>query len=79
VASFDLFLIEPTRYDVGGYPTQWWRSLVPSNSLASAPGLVRDALGRDVLKEFGDVRVTNVDEVNTKVGIAGITNTSPHP
>jgi hypothetical protein len=79
VASFDLFLIKPTRYHVDGYPMQWWRSLFPSNSLASAPGLVRDALGRGVLKEFGDVRVTNVDEVNTKVDIAGITNTAPHP
>ena len=76
MASFDLFLIKPTRYDDDGYPLQWWRSLVPSNSLASVAGLVRDALGRGVLKDFGDVRVTNVDEVNTKVDIAGIINTA---
>ena len=76
MASFDLFLIKPTRYDDDGYPMQWWRSLVPSNSLASVAGLVRDALGRGVLKDFGDVRVTNVDEVNTKVDIAGIINTA---
>ena len=33
-------------------------------------GLVRDtAKERGVLNDFGDVRVTNVDEVNTKVDV----------
>ena len=72
MASLDLYLIKPTRYDDDGYPMQWLRSLVPSNSLASVAGLVRDALERGVLKDFGDVRVTNVDEVNTKVDVPGI-------
>jgi hypothetical protein len=72
VASLDLYLIKPTRYDDDGYPVQWLRSLVPSNSLACVAGLVRDALDRGVLKDVGDVRVTNVDECNTKVDISGI-------
>ena len=70
--SLDLYLIKPTRYDDDGYPLQWWRSLIPSNSLASVAGLVRDALERGVLKGEADVRVSNVDEVNTKVDIAAI-------
>ena len=69
--SLDLWLIKPTRYDDDGYPLQWWRSLIPSNSLASVAGLVDDALERGVLSG-ADVRVTGVDEVNTKVDIAAI-------
>jgi hypothetical protein len=72
VASLDLYLIKPTRYDDDGYPVQWWRSLIPSNSLAAVAGLVRDALDRGVLEDVGDVRMTNVDEVNTKVDISAI-------
>jgi len=69
--SLDLYLIKPTRYDDDGYPLQWWRSLIPSNSLASVAGLVNDALERGVLADV-EVRVTGVDEVNTKVDIAAI-------
>ena len=72
LASLDLYLIKPTRYDDDGYTVQWWRSLIPSNSLAAVAGLVRDALDRGVLKDVGDVRVTNVDEVNSKVDISQI-------
>src|ERR1700683_576261 len=70
--ALNLYLIKPTRYDDDGYPVQWWRSLIPSNSLAAVAGLVRDALERGVLKDAGDVRLTNVDEVNTKVDISRI-------
>jgi Radical SAM superfamily len=69
--SLDLYLIKPTRYDDDGYPLQWWRSLIPSNSLASVAGLVHDALERGALDGV-DVQVTGVDEVNTKVDIAAI-------
>ena len=72
MASLDLYLIKPTRYDDDGYPVQWWRSLIPSNSLAAVAGLVRDALDRGALKDLGEVRVTNADEVNTKVDISRI-------
>jgi hypothetical protein len=72
MGTADLYLIKPTRYDDDGYPVQWLRSLMPSNSLASVTGLVRDAIDRGILKDFGDVRVTNVDEVNTKIDIPGI-------
>jgi pyruvate-formate lyase-activating enzyme len=72
MGTADLYLIKPTRYDDDGYPVQWLRSLMPSNSLASVAGLVRDAIDRGILKDFGDVRVTNVDEVNTKIDIPGI-------
>jgi hypothetical protein len=40
---FDVFLIKPTHYDDEGYPIQWWRSIIPSNSLACVAALVDDA------------------------------------
>ena len=44
-----LYLIKPTRYDDEGYPIQWWRSLIPSNSLACVAGIVDDAIQRNAL------------------------------
>src|ERR1700722_2677222 len=69
VETLDLYLIKPTRYDGDGYLIQWWRSYIPSNSLACLAGLVRDALGRGVLKDLAEVRVEIVDETNTEVDI----------
>jgi hypothetical protein len=71
VETVDLYLIKPTRYDDDGYPLQWWRSVIPSNSLASVAGLVADALARGALPGV-EVRVTNVDEVNTRVDVKAI-------
>ncbi len=67
-----LYLIKPTRYDDDGYPVQWWRSLIPSNSLACVAALVEDALGRGVFAERSKVSVTTIDETNTKVDIPAI-------
>ena len=63
----DLYLIKPTRYDADGYPLQWWRSLIPSNSLACVAALVEDALGRGVLAGRANVTLHIADETNTKV------------
>ena len=48
--KFHIYLIKPTRYHDDGYPLQWWRSLIPSNSLACLAGIVNDALERGVLQ-----------------------------
>ena len=71
-AGVDLYLIKPTRYDLDGYPLQWMWSLVPSNSLASVAGLVRDAVARGVLSDFGEVNVTATDEMNNNVDVSAI-------
>ena len=67
-----LFLIKPTRYDDDGYPLQWRLSQVPSNSLACVAGLVRDVIDRGVLREFGDVQVRVLDEINTRIDVPGL-------
>ena len=35
---FLIVLIKPSHYDDDGYVIQWWRSPIPSNSLASSTG-----------------------------------------
>ena len=35
-----LILIKPTHYDDDGYPIQWLRSAIPSNTLAALYGLL---------------------------------------
>ena len=35
--KFKIILIKPGHYDPDGYVIQWWRSTMPSNSLASVP------------------------------------------
>ena len=46
---FHLVLIKPTHYDDDGYPIQWFRSAIPSNTLACLYGLGEDAHRRQVL------------------------------
>ena len=70
--ALDLYLIRPTRYDDDGYPLQWMRSLVPSNSMACVAALVNEALDRGVLKGRAEVKVHIADETNTKVDIGAI-------
>ena len=40
---FQLILIKPSHYDDDGYVIQWFRSIMPSNSLAALYGLAIDA------------------------------------
>ncbi|NBU27739.1 MAG: radical SAM protein, partial [Caulobacteraceae bacterium] len=63
----DVYLIKPTHYDDQGYPIQWWRSLVPSNSLACVAALVEDASARQALGPDVQVVCHPIDEVNTEV------------
>src|SRR5580704_1218105 len=65
--AFEVHLIKPTRYDEEGYPVQWFRSIIPSNSLACVAALVEDAKARNVLGPGVDVRSTVVDETNAPV------------
>ena len=39
---FLLLLIKPSHYDDDGYVIRWYRSSIPSNSLASLYGLAAD-------------------------------------
>ena len=46
---FNVILVKPTHYDDDGYPLQWRRSIIPSNTLACVHGLMLDCIEREVL------------------------------
>ena len=64
---FVLFLVKPSHYDDDGYVIQWFRSALPSNSLACVYGIADDAAKRGVLGENVDIEVLAIDETNTRV------------
>ena len=41
-ALLHFVMIKPTHYDDDGYPIQWLRSAIPSNTLACLNGLAED-------------------------------------
>ena len=65
--QFSLVLIKPSHYDDDGYVIQWFRSAIPSNSLAVVHGLMKDCKERRVLGEDVDIHITSMDEDNTRV------------
>ena len=64
---FQLVLIKPSHYDDDGYVIQWWRSFMPSNSLAVVYGLADDAAQRQVLGPGVAIDITACDETNMRV------------
>ena len=69
---FCLYLIKPSHYDDDGYVIQWFRSPIPSNSLASVYGLSIDCAERNVLGEDWEFDIHTLDETNTEVRIGDI-------
>ena len=65
---FRVILIKPSHYDDDGYVIRWHRSMMPSNSLASVYGLVKDASDRNVLGNMA-IELTAMDETNSRVRI----------
>jgi hypothetical protein len=64
---FQVALIKPSHYDDDGYVIQWFRSFVPSNSLAVVYGLVEDARVRAALGDDVAIDIDVADEVNTRI------------
>jgi radical SAM superfamily enzyme YgiQ (UPF0313 family) len=64
---FQLILLKPSHYDDDGYVIQWFRSVMPSNSLAALYGLAVDAAERHVLGTDVAIDVTPIDETNTRI------------
>ena len=64
---FELILIKPSHYDDDGYVIQWFRSLIPSNTLAALHGLASDCAARRALGPDVDIVITALDETNTRI------------
>src|ERR1700726_325207 len=64
---FHFVMIKPSHYDDDGYPIQWIRSAIPSNTLACLNGLAEDAQRREVLGPGIAIRLHPYDETNRRV------------
>jgi hypothetical protein len=64
---FHFVMIKPSHYDDDGYPIQWIRSAIPSNTLACLNGLAEDAQRRAVLGSDVTIRLHTYDETNRRV------------
>jgi len=66
-SRFHFVMIKPTHYDDDGYPIQWFRSAIPSNTLACLNGLAEDARRREILGPGVDIGLHTYDETNRRV------------
>ncbi len=64
---FHFAMIKPTHYDGDGYPIQWFRSAIPSNTLACLNALAEDARNRRILGTDVEIRLHAYDETNRRV------------
>ena len=55
---FHFIMIKPSHYDDDGYPIQWLRSAIPSNTLACLNGLAEDCRRRDVLGPGVEIKLS---------------------
>ena len=69
---FQLVLIKPSHYDDDGYVIRWWRSMIPSNSLAAIYGIAADCAEREVLGPEVAIDIDAIDETNTRVDIPAL-------
>src|SRR5262245_59394862 len=67
VNLFHFVMIKPSHYDDEGYPIQWVRSAIPSNTLACLNSLAEDASRREVLGPNVEIRLHTYDETNRRV------------
>jgi Radical SAM superfamily len=67
--TFRVVLIKPSHYDPDGYVIQWRRSMLPSNSLASVHGLMKECARDRVLGPDVDIEIEAYDECNTIVNV----------
>jgi radical SAM superfamily enzyme YgiQ (UPF0313 family) len=70
--KFTLVLIKPSHYDDDGYVIQWYRSAIPSNSLAVLYGLALECEADKVLGPDIALEIHAFDETNTKIDTAKI-------
>ena len=70
--KFSLVLIKPSHYDNDGYVIQWFRSAIPSNSLACLYGLALECSEENVLGPDTVFDIHAFDETNTRIDIKRI-------
>ncbi len=66
-ATFHLIMIKPAHYDDNGYPIQWLRSAMPSNTLTCLNGIAEDCRKREVLGPGTNFVIATFDETNQRI------------
>jgi hypothetical protein len=69
---FVVELIKPSHYDDDGYVIQWWKSWIPSNSLACLYGIATDLAERRALGPEVAIEIRAYDECHTVIPIRRI-------
>jgi radical SAM superfamily enzyme YgiQ (UPF0313 family) len=69
---FQLVLIKPSHYDDDGYVIRWWRSMIPSNSLAAVYGIAAEAASNQALGPDVEIDIDAIDETNTRIDVPGL-------
>ena len=69
---FVVELIKPSHYDDDGYVIQWWKSWIPSNSLACLFGIATDIAARRALGPDVAVEIHAYDECHTVIPVRRI-------
>jgi radical SAM superfamily enzyme YgiQ (UPF0313 family) len=70
--TFKIVLIKPSHYDDEGYVVQWWRTTIPSNSLASVHGLLAECAAEKVLGADVRIDIEAFDEGNTIIDVKSL-------
>ena len=71
IKHLEIIYIVPSRYDDEGYVYQWWRGVVPSNSLAVLKGLTNNMVAKNPFPGVA-VNVTSYDECIQRIPVAKI-------
>ena len=69
---FVVELIKPSHYDADGYVIQWWKSWIPSNSLACLYGIAADIAARRALGPDVALEIHAYDECHTVIPVGRI-------
>ncbi|MBP7416910.1 MAG: radical SAM protein, partial [Pyrinomonadaceae bacterium] len=69
---FVLVLIKPSHYDDDGYVIQWFRSAMPSNSLAVLHGLADECADQKLFGEDVSIEIHSYDETNSRINLPRI-------
>ena len=69
---FVVELIKPSHYDDDGYVIQWWKSWIPSNSLACLYGIATDLAERRALGPDVAIEMRAYDECHTVIPVERI-------
>ncbi|HET7887473.1 MAG TPA: radical SAM protein [Bradyrhizobium sp.] len=69
---FVVELIKPSHYDDDGYVIQWWKSWIPSNSLACLYGIATEIAARRALGDDVTLEIRAYDECHTVIPVRRI-------